>query len=397
MRLSHLLRLSPSFFRCLGRLPLGHMLYLLAHLRNEKSISFAGQVHINSFFPPYPSVAFDRFLNAVIARNRVPHSVYYAATDECPFSCPQCSYGRRMPGRPDTSAALSVIAQIKALGTATLGLTGGEPLLRTDLPQLIAAAGKEMATVLFTTGFGLTEAKAAELKAAGLDCIMISLESDQESEHDSLRGRQGSFDSAMRAIEQSQSAGLFVGISVVATRDKINTGTLEAIYQLAESKSVHEMRILEPIATGNFAGCQCQQLTEPENQYLREFHRNKNRQKAGPSVCCFSQMESKELFGCGAGYHHLFIDAAGNVCPCDLTPLSMGNLKNKPLAQIWSEMACHFAQPRCNCLMKELAQLPDFDLANSDLPLPQEQSKALLEQLPCDNSLPGMYQRILKK
>ncbi len=394
MRLAGLIRLGPVFIRSLGRLPLGHLWYMLRHLRYEKGKVFAGRLHINAFFPPYPSEAFERFLSNVIARRRVPHSVYYAVTGRCVFSCPQCSYGGRPAAEPDTQMALAVIGQIKALGTATLGFTGGEPLLRRDLPELIAAAGPEMATVLFTTGWGLTAELAAKLKAAGLGTILISLESENADRHDELRGVAGSFAAALQAIELARAAGLYVGVSVVATREKLQSGSIPAIYALAESLNVQELRILEPIATGNYAACRCEQLNGVENQYLREFHQKMNRRSGGPAVCCFSQLEAPDMFGCGAGYHHLFIDAAGNVCPCDLTPLSMGNLTEKPLEEIWSQMGQYFARPRCNCLMKELPAMPGFELAGKTMPLPVCQSREMLEQIPPDSCLPGMYQRL---
>ena len=125
MSLGAQLRLVRLFAGLVGRLPAGHLAYLARRIRREKLHVFGGDLRINSFFPPYPSPAFERFRRAVIARRRVPCSAYLAVTGDCPYRCPHCSYARRRPGSLSQEKLLAVIAEIKALGTATLGLTGG--------------------------------------------------------------------------------------------------------------------------------------------------------------------------------------------------------------------------------------------------------------------------------
>ena len=83
------------FSGMLGRVPVRHLWYLWRKMRNEKPHRFDKQVRINTFFPPHPSPAFDRFCKHVIARRRVPYSVYVAVTPRCPFTCDHCSYANR--------------------------------------------------------------------------------------------------------------------------------------------------------------------------------------------------------------------------------------------------------------------------------------------------------------
>ena len=84
------------------------------------------------------------------------------------------------------------------------------------------------------------------------------------------------------------------------------------------------------------AGCEPEQVAE-----LRQFHRDANRRGRGPKVCAFPEIESPELFGCGAGTFHLFIDPSGNVCPCDFVPLSFGNVADEP----WRASFVAWAKP----------------------------------------------------
>jgi MoaA/NifB/PqqE/SkfB family radical SAM enzyme len=387
---AHLVRL---FVRLVGRVPAGHLWYLGRRLRREKPHVFAGQLRINSFFPPFPGAAFDRFVAAAAARRRVPYSAYVAVTDECPYRCPHCSYARRRPGRPTREELLAAIGQLKALGTATLGLTGGEPLLRDDLEDLLAAAGPEMATILFTSGHGLDAARAARLADAAVGNVTVGLDSADPAEHDRVRGRAGSFEEARAAVAACREAGLYTALSTVAMRHRVASGGLEAMYRLAEAWGVQELRLLPPVATGGWLGRTAQMLTPDDRSALARFHAEHNRRRDGPAVAAVPYLESAEMFGCGAGYHHLFIDAAGEVCPCDLAPLSFGNVRTEPLAAIWDRMAAHFPRPRCSCLMAAVADR----IAADTLPLPRAESEALCRAPAQDAPLPEVYRRLMRR
>jgi MoaA/NifB/PqqE/SkfB family radical SAM enzyme len=380
------------FLPLVGRVPAGHLWYLLRKMRSEKPHRFGGGVRINTFFPPWPSPAFDRFCAAVAARRRVPYSVYLAASAECPYRCPHCSYGGRPRGALARERLLTLIAQIKAVGACTLGLTGGEPLLRADLDELIAAAGPELATTVFTTGHGLDRRRAEGLRQAGTTCVTVGLESADPAAHDAVRGVSGSFAEARAAVAACREAGLYTAISTVGFREKLASGELQRLYALGADWGVGEFRLLAPVATGSLAGCGAAMLSADELRLLADFHVRHNRRRDGPAVNSFAYLESDALFGCGAGYHHLFIDAAGEVCPCDLSPMSFGNCTEESLADIWRRMAEFFPRPRCGCLMGKLAgKFP----AGATLPLPRAQSEALCPRCAAAEPLPEGYRRLL--
>ncbi len=388
--------LFPVFLKCFNKLPASHLWYLAKQLKNENPHRHNGKFYINTFFPPYPSKAFDRFLDIVIQRKRVPFSTYFAVTDKCPFKCPHCSYGKHRKGELNTMEALEVIKQIKTLGTTTVGFTGGEPLAREDIIELIRSVGDDTSTILFTTGYRLNQDLARQLKSVGLGCIMIGIESTNPAEHDKIRGVQNSFDEAIRAINLSLKAGLYTAISTVGTRQKIITGQIEHLAELAAEYGVHEFRILEPIPTGSLWDQQSEVLTQQESQKLADFHKQWNRKKRGPAISGFSYLESDEMFGCGAGFHHLFIDAVGNVCPCDLTPLSFGNVLEKPLELIWQRMGQFFNLPRCGCFMKELCNNIQYPENQYELPLAMDESIVLCKAIKHKTELPMVYKKLFR-
>lgn len=386
-------RVLRMFRGLVGRLPPGHLWYLFRRMRNEKPHRFNGQLRINTFFPPYPSRAFDRFCRAVVERRRVPFSTYLAVTHDCPYHCEHCSSTSRANTELSRAQLLDVVAQTKALGTCTLGLTGGEPLLREDLADVIAAAGPEMATILFTTGKGLDDQRARRFAQAGLTCATIGIEADNATMHDAVRAGPGSFEQARQAARAFRQAGIYTALSTVATHQRLAAGQLERMYELARRWGAGEFRVLAPVATGRQAGHPEFMLSPQEYRRLAEMHVRYNRRSGGPAVACFAYLESAEMFGCGAGYHHLYIDAAGNVCPCDLTPASFGNVTEEPLAEIWGRMARHFSLPRCGCLMKDLAGR----IHGPDLPLGRERSEAICPVRLERDALPEIYRRLFKR
>ena len=100
-------------------------------------------------------------------------------TYACPLQCPYCSnpidYAQHS-NELSTDDWLRVFTEARAMGAVQLGLSGGEPLIRKDLPELIRhARGLGYYINLITSGYGLSEEKIVALKEAGLDHIKISI------------------------------------------------------------------------------------------------------------------------------------------------------------------------------------------------------------------------------
>ncbi|AYH42652.1 pyrroloquinoline quinone biosynthesis protein PqqE [Azoarcus sp. DN11] len=114
-------------------------------------------------------------------------------TYECPLKCPWCSnpvdYARRKGEELTTDEWKRVLREGRELGALQLGFTGGEPLLRDDIEELVAdATALGYYTNLITSGVGLTEARLVKLKEAGLKQIQLSLQSSERELTDRLVG-----------------------------------------------------------------------------------------------------------------------------------------------------------------------------------------------------------------
>lgn len=351
---------------------------------------------LNSFVPPFPGRAFERaFENLLSDRRFSPVSAFLAVTAECPYACGHCSAAMRRRGYLSTEAWHSAIAQLHGLGASIIGLTGGEPVTRPDLPELVRAVGRGGAeSIVFTSGAGVTEAKARELADAGLWAMCVSLDSPHPAEHDRLRGHRGAFDDAVQAVELSRAHGFYTMIGAVATRSFVEQETYRSLHALARRLRVDELRIVEPMPCGRLREEREEHLlTQSHIHALRRFHRTINHAGRLPKVCAFNQIESPEVFGCAGGIQHLYVDSAGNVCPCDFTPLSFGNLTEEPLAVVWRRMIDAMGRPRRHCIVQKHHALFD-EYAGRGFPVPPPTSIEVAARIPPE-PLPDYYAMVL--
>lgn len=363
-------------------------------LRRERLRRHRGQWVINSFFPPFPGPAYERMFAKLLAEPQVrPLSAFLAVTHDCPADCWHCSLKDRRHGTaPRRDQWLDVISQLNRLGTSLIGFTGGEPLLCEYLSELVAEADRGgAATQLFTSGLGATVEQFHELSDAGLWAVGVSLDHTDADVVNRLRRNSQAYAAAMAALRMARQAGFYTFINAVASRGVIESGEHRRLYDLAAQLDLQEVRFLEPKPCGRLAAAgQSHALDVAHTATLRRFHRAMNRRGRGPKVCAFSEIESAELFGCVAGTAHLYVDPSGNVCPCDFTPLSFGDITQEPLETIWQRMSGAIRQPRCQCLIQSHHELIAGQSAGHEFPLPPDVSCRIAAQMPA-GPLPGFF------
>jgi len=387
MKKVHTLTLLKEFYPYIKETSFRLKLFTILTAGSEQPHWFNNQIRINSFFPPYPSQSFDRIVDIIKNQKRLPHTIDFAITSKCPFQCPHCSYGKRKTVDLSSNEILKIIGEIKELGTAILGITGGEPMTRGDLEQIIASCSPELSTILYTTGYDLTKKRAQALYDANVGSVFVGIDSVDPKVQDEVRRKKGTWELGIQALKICSETGIYTGINTIATREKIHNGELEKIYDLACSLDAGELGINYPVATGRWAGRTSHQLNQDELKLLIDIRKRLNKKKSGPIVTTPAVYETKDFMGCLTGYQCLFIDAAGEVCPCDFTPLSFGNVQEKPLKIIWEEMETHFPRPRTECLMRSIAQ----NIEGDSLPLPPSESKKMIPKLDEESLYPKIY------
>lgn len=368
--------------------------------KQSKLTELGGKIYSNTFTPFFPSPAYDRFLEGVLkvaAGEPTPVVTNFAVTARCCCNCWHCSFaGRDKTDQLSLDQLKDAIGQVQDLGASVIGITGGEPLLREDLEQIIAAIDERSMPLLFTTGFKLTPERVQRLKQAGLGIPVISLDHHTAEVHDQGRGVKGMFDYALKAIAMFQDAGFYVAVSFVPSRALVaDQQDFRATLEFFKDLGINDMRLTSPILAGHLTS-QPQELLSPEQvAFIRQTQRFLTRTKGYPGAFAYDFFESGDYYGCGAGYNYMFIDAAGNVCPCDFTMMSFGQIQDRPVAELWDAMSARFSRPGCTCYADDCAGAMAA-LGRATWPATPEESQKVLAQCPPvkDGPLPLFYQKM---
>jgi MoaA/NifB/PqqE/SkfB family radical SAM enzyme len=322
---------------------------------NEKPISSGDRLIFSTWIPPAPSMAFDRMISAQLRhlmRRKVPDQLSISVFRGCPNSCIHCSAPSRSGDVLEGDVVKRVISEALDLGSYLVTFDGGEPMLRLDLPDLVASVDDRAIATCFTSGYALSEKLALELKKRGLYAIRVSIDSPVEEQHDHFRGRRGAFGDAISGARNALQAGLLVDLFMVVS--PYNIDQLEDAYSLASDLGAHELSLYEIVAVGRWEDHLDEVLSSKDIERLAEFHMRKNRQPDGPRVTALPYLLSPEMFGCFAGRRWIHVDPSGDAMPCAYMPISFGNVKKSYLKNIWRRMSRYsWFRHRCSCQMKD--------------------------------------------
>lgn len=352
-----------------------------------------GRLVYNLYNPPMPSPAalrpFERKLRSQALGYVLPATATLSVTPHCPCKCVHCSADRFVTQEGQmlsTEELASVVDQTLDLGVCTLIFTGGEPMARKDLYDQIARVDKNLAHVMmFTCGAFLNAENVARLKEAGLGSMNVSIDSDRPEEHDEFRRRPSTFKQAVEGARMAREAGIMVGVSTYATHENITSGRLEHLLQIARDEGFHEVTIFDCVPTGKFLHRGDLVLGRKDIEAVRALADKYNRDSAPFGVTAQAQANAPDGGGCFGSFSQFYMTCYGDIDPCDFNPVSFGNVRNAPLAEIWKKMVSHpeFCGHRMSCRMQSQRYRRMYiDPLTDDEVLP-----VLIDRLPGDGTI----------
>ncbi len=280
--------------------------------------------------------------------------VSWNVTRRCNLLCRHCyldavGRARASAAELDTRRALHAIEQIAGVAPAgMLVLSGGEPLLRRDLAELVAhASAHGLLPVIGTNGLLVNERRSRELNSAGAAGIGISVDSARPDFHDELRGLAGAWRGAWRAIRIARHAGLTV--SLHTTLFERNRRDLEALADLAEAHGAAALNLFFLVCTGRGQGQTDLSAAAREETLDRivELQRARPRllirarcapylrRRLGEAATDAAGVYASWSSACLAGRGYFRITPEGEVTPCPFIPEPLGDLRHTPLREIW--------------------------------------------------------------
>jgi pyrroloquinoline quinone biosynthesis protein E len=271
-------------------------------------------------------------------------------TYRCPLQCPYCSNPldfARSHDELSTAEWIEVFRQAREMGAAQLGFSGGEPLVRQDLVELIAAArGLGYYTNLITSGIGLTEEKIASFADAGLDHIQISFQAADEEVNNLLAGSQKAFAHKLEMARAVKKHGYPMVLNFVTHRHNIDN--IDQIIRLCIELEADFVEL----ATCQFYGWaelnRAGLLPSKEQLVRAERITNEWRDKLGaenhPCKLIFVTPDYYEERpkACMNGWGNLFLDITpdGTALPCHSArqlPVTFPNVREHSIEYIWRD------------------------------------------------------------
>ncbi len=287
--------------------------------------------------------------------------IAWEVTRSCNLACRHCraeAHPHPYEGELDNSEAHALIDTFTSVGRPIVIMTGGDPLMRPDVFELIEHVKSNGLTCAFSpNGTLLTPQNSQKLKECGVDRCSISIDGADAPSHDSFRGVPGAFEASLRGIGYLRDAGVPFQINTTVTRDNLHS--FRNIFELCQRLGAAAWHIFLLVPMGRAAGLADQVITAREYEdvlhwfydfrktttmqlkatcaphYYRIMRQRAHAEKVEVSPVTFG-MDAMSR-GCLGGTGFCFISHTGQVQPCGYLELNCGNVCETPFPQIWRE------------------------------------------------------------
>ncbi len=332
--------------------------------------------------------------------NQRPFIVIWEVTRACDLACLHCrasAMPERSPFELTSEQAHNLIDQVAAFGPPSplFVLTGGDPLKRSDLRDLISdAASRKLPVALSPSATPLLSGTdLADLKSAGLRAISLSLDGASAEVHDAFRGIDGVFDRTLEAWDAARAAGLKVQINTTVARRNVHE--LPKIAQMALVRGAFTWSVFFLVPMGR--GLSLEQISPRECEDVMHFlydvgtvipvktteghhykriviernlleHLDVSPQAAGMVGDDYRALRDRlewtmrpdtrrTPMDVNAGRGFVFISHTGSVHPSGFLPLSAGNVKSTALGELYRNSSALRGATRCSCAQRTLRPL----------------------------------------
>jgi len=276
----------------------------------------------------------------------VPLIMSWNVTRECNMKCSHCyinATDKKIDNELTTIEAKKLMDQIYQVSRPLLILSGGEPLLRPDIFELINYGSKiGLKMGLGSNGSLINESVSKKLKESGVTTVSISLDSSIPAQHDDFRGVAGAWQKAVDACKHLRKNNVLVQVNTTLTQQNYNQ--IDDIMSLAESIGVENFHLFFLVPTGRGTKMTDISPEKYEEMITKTFVKTKKhtlnvRPSCAPQFMRIAKGMGLDLRqwirGCISGMYYCRIYSNGDVTPCPYLPIRLGNVREKSFEDIW--------------------------------------------------------------
>lgn len=255
-----------------------------------------------------------------------------AVTYRCQATCDKCSTRSLIQnGRPEMSVeqVAAIANMLSRAGAVLIDLTGGEPLLRRDIDDIVRRLSRlPVILSMATNGLLLNEERLRSFKKNGLHVIQFGLSSPEASEHDAVIGVPGGYGRITDAIELTRRQGMEVLINTVVTKELLHSDKLGRMVRWAQERSCF-LSLIMPASVGGWAG-RSVGLDKDDYEKIKVWLKQ-------PFVTTDTETCYQKNM-CPAGKEKVYISAYGDLYPCPFIQQKAGNLFEGDFKKLWRSM-----------------------------------------------------------
>lgn len=324
--------------------------------------------------------------------NLTPFTVAWEITRACALACVHCraeAQPRRDPRELTTAEGYRLIDQLVEVGGPILIVTGGDPLMRSDVFDLIRyASGRGLRVAFSPSATALvTSKRLQQAREAGVGRIQISLDGSRPEVQDAFRGREGSYQRTIEILGDIQSLGISLQIGTTVSR--YNVDDLDAIAETVARYGavMWSLFFLVPTGRGRLDDMVSAQEHERVFNWLYELSKTapfdvrttaaqhyrrvviqRRRQEASETASATTVTGAGYSFADGLGQSgkgvndgngFAFVSHTGNVCPSGFLPVVAGNVREQSFLDVYRE-ATLFRELRDYTLLKGKCRVCEF-------------------------------------
>ena len=293
-----------------------------------------------------------------------PKWIAWEITRRCNLRCVHCRSSSQLEveGHPDFSLdeAKRVLDDIRSYASPVVVLSGGEPLLRSDVFDIAAyGTGLGLRMCLATNGSLVTAETCRQITESGIRMVSLSLDGSTAAVHDDFRNQPGAFEGVMNATRLFNAHN--IDFLVNSSFTKRNQDEAPKIHQLVKSLGATAWYLFMIVPTGRGEEIMAELIPPDEYEAMLNWHYDMEKEEDELLVrpTCAPQYyrvvlqrakEEGEKFkrrtlkfstggskGCLAGQLICMIDVDGNVLPCSYFPLPAGNIRTQSFREIWEQ------------------------------------------------------------